>query len=126
MKFYIIHIALLSFILSLSCCMKVEETTDSKLIYPFITQTVPAPLYYYGTQDNYDFFSTHFRKYKVYKSNINDKYRFPFASWDQSSRVRMNVRMFEFIPQTVYESEKKEKRKKKEDPGNLIDNLFTE
>lgn len=133
MKRHTIQIIFLSIILPLSCCMKIKETTYPELIYPFITQTVPPPLYYYGTLDNWDYFSVPFRKYKVFKSNMDDKYRFPFVSWGQSNRIRMNVKLYEFIPQTVYESEKQNKRdfffenrNTKGSSVHSIDNIFAE
>lgn len=102
MKYSIIII----FLTMQSCtAVNVKEVSSSQLVYPLITQIAPPSLYYYGTHKNYDYFSILFTRYKVLKSNMNDKFRFDFISWDKSHRIKMNVHLLELIPQTIYESE---------------------
>lgn len=84
--------------------VNIKEISYYQLVYPLITQTVPPSLYYYGTHENYDYFSITFRKYKVLKSNMQDKFRFDFISWDKSHRIKMNLHLLELIPQTIYEA----------------------
>lgn len=94
--------------------MKVKEISNNDLIYPLITRTVPPPLNYYGSIENYDYFSIHCNKYKVFKSNMNDKYKFKFISWDKKNKVAMTIEILELIP-------KNEKDLKKEDRLKIND-----
>lgn len=90
---------LLSFIaIQTSCCLKVQEISNSQLITPLATQTVPPPLYYYGSIDGYDYFSSNFCKYKVYKSAIDGKSKTHFISWDKQYRTRIALQPFALVP----------------------------
>lgn len=95
--------------------MKAKEISYYDLIYPLMTQTVPPHLNYYGSIEDYDYFSVYYHKYKVFKSNMSEQYKFTFQSWDKKNGVAMKLGILELVPANENHWNKKGNRSNRSD-----------
>ena len=93
----LLSVACLTMLAMSGCCqLKATPMTARQLLFPMQTQTIPATLHYYGSDDQYDYFKlrnviTCKRKVPIAENLVAKKDRYRFTSWSHGRRMYDNI-----------------------------------